>query len=531
MEFQSILFGNHAAELKKEAPDFFQDLQLDYLLERILEQVNEYRVDWFYYTMPKSKELIFYRQQVGKDMESERLCTILSDFCRRLQQSRKVHNLSLKSKGEIQTATYHLQAASLYWEALEIVQKELEEVPLCSEGMKGFTEYVGQKIKQARENGFAKDLERANTFFKSLTFQLSLDQDKLMVSEYNEEQEEKKGKQKSEKQAGKEQEKAEAFQNYFTELEKLLGQEPEKKNAAMEDIFPDPLELSKMEGILIDLLRKSRPEVFQEIRAFYKNHTEFYEKTLLTFEEEIQFYLSFQRFKRKTKGRGYSMSIPNLSEKQEFTGRGVYDLALVWKQEDTNYQVISNDFTMKDKPCFFVVTGPNQGGKTTFARSMGQAVYFTMMGLPVNAEGFTMPMLQGISTHFEAEETLQSNSGKLKEEINRLIPMMARIQNRKHFIILNELFTTATTHDAMIMGRKVMESFLARECYGIYVTHIQELAEETEEIISLVAQLAPGEESKRTYRMLPMKAQGYGYSEALVKKFQLEFEDIMRRLP
>ena len=75
-----------------------------------------------------------------------------------------------------------------------------------------------------------------------------------------------------------------------------------------------------------------------------------------------------------------------------------------------------------------------------------------------------------------------------------------------------------------------MESFLQRECYGIYVTHIQELAEETEEIISLVAQLAPGEESRRTYCMLPMKAQGYGYSEALVKKFQLEYADIIRRL-
>ena len=75
-----------------------------------------------------------------------------------------------------------------------------------------------------------------------------------------------------------------------------------------------------------------------------------------------------------------------------------------------------------------------------------------------------------------------------------------------------------------------METFLERECYGIYVTHIQELAEETERIISLVAQLEPGEESRRTYRMLPMKAQGYGYSDALVKKFHLEYEDIIRRL-
>ena len=60
--------------------------------------------------------------------------------------------------------------------------------------------------------------------------------------------------------------------------------------------------------------------------------------------------------------------------------------------------------------------------------------------------------------------------------------------------------------------------------------HIQELAEEADNVISLVAQLEPGQESKRSYRMLPMKAQGYGYSDALVKKFQLNYEDIVRRL-
>ena len=223
------------------------------------------------------------------------------------------------------------------------------------------------------------------------------------------------------------------------------------------------------------------------------------------------------------------MSLPVVGSR-EFSGREVYDLALVWKQAEKEYNVVSNDFAMKETPSFFVVTGPNQGGKTTFARSLGQAVYFALMGLTVNGESFSVPMFQGISTHFEAEEKLQSNSGKLKEEINRLVPMMKETQNRNHFVILNELFTTATTHDAMLMGRKVMESFLERQCYGIYVTHIQELAEETEQIISLVAQLEPGEETRRTYRMLPMKAQGYGYSDALVKKFNLQYEDIVRRL-
>ena len=208
---------------------------------------------------------------------------------------------------------------------------------------------------------------------------------------------------------------------------------------------------------------------------------------------------------------------------------GNYDLALVWKNARRGRPVVSNDFSCPEHPSFFVLTGPNQGGKTTFARAMGQAVYFSLAGLPVAASSLTMPFFQGISTHFEVEESVESNSGKLKEEIDRLAPMMkSHIKN--HFVVLNELFTTATTYDALIMGRKVMEHFLERDCYGIYVTHIQELAEQTDRIQSLVAQIEDGESERRTYKILPMPARGYGYSESLVKQFELTYEDVKRRL-
>ena len=513
MGFQSILFGADEPNLKADTPDFFRDLQLDYLVERILEQTKEYQTQRYFYVFPGSVELIQYRQKICKDLESEEVCVLLQQFCKSLKESRKIYNLSLESRGEIASATYHLQAATLYREALKKLKEELEQRKnmFYSEGMQEFTEYVEQELSAMSKNGFEASLEEANRFFEELSFTLSMDPDKLMVAEQKDDNS-----------------KTVKTDNYFEELSKLLGQEPEKPYIT--EIYPDPLKRSHLENVLVGILKKSKPKVFQKILEFKTKFPEIYPKVLLNFEEEVQFYLSFQQFKGRTVRMGYPMGMPGFSENGEFFGREVYDLALVWKQSENNYSVVSNNFAMKEKPCFFVVTGPNQGGKTTFARSVGQAVYFSLMGLPVNAESFQMPVFNGISTHFEAEETLQSNSGKLKEEINRLIPMMSQNKSRNSFVILNELFTTATTHDALLMGRKVMESFLERECYGIYVTHIQELAEEKDNIISLVAQLEPGEESKRSYRMLPMKAQGYGYSDALVKKFQLEYADIIRRL-
>lgn len=521
MEFCSILFGADEQKLINETPDFFHDLQLDYLVGRILEETEGYETAPYFYTFPGSKELISYRQKVFGDIVSEKLCEIIQKFCRHLAESKKIYSLSLEMKGDVAKATYHLQAATHYWEAVLALHSDLQAVreSLKSEGMKEFADYIEKEIRLKQEQGFEEALTNANRFFSELTFRLSMDPDKICVVENRIEV----------KRKNTEKEK-EAHKNYLEELANLLGEEPDPAAYVMTDIFPDPLKESHLEHVLIGILRKSKPKVFEEIRKFYEEYPEVYSKKLLDFAEEIQFYLSFRKFWLRTREMGYPMETPVISDAGEFYGSEVYDVALVWKQEFNDYEVVSNQFTMKEHPCFFVVTGPNQGGKTTFARSMGQAVYFTLMGLPVNAQSFTMPFFHDISTHFEAEEKLQSNSGKLKEEINRLIPMMAKTQNRNMFVILNELFTTATTHDAMIMGRKVMETFLERECYGIYVTHIQELAEETERIISLVAQLEPGEESRRTYRMLPMKAQGYGYSDALVKKFHLEYEDIIRRL-
>lgn len=520
MGFESILFGSAKTELVKAEPDFFKDLQLDYLIEKILEQSKGYKTAPYFYNFPGTAEIIRYRQQICKDMESEALCAVLWNFCRRLAESRKIYNLSLESQGVIAIATYHLQAATLYREALLKLDEELGSIreSISAEGLKEFFTYIKDELKNQEATGFVAALDRANSFFSELKFTLSMDQDKIMVSE---EKETAKKHLKKEKKP---------LENYFEELAKLLDVEPQEQYLYMRDIFPEPLKTSTLEHVLVGILKKSKPKVFEEINGFKQNFPDIYPKIILDFEEEVQFYLCFQKFRTRTLGMGYPMGTATTSENGEFTGREVYDIALVWKQELNDYEVVSNDFSMKNHPCFFVVTGPNQGGKTTFARSMGQAVYFALMGLPVNAETFHMPMFNGISTHFEAEETLQSNSGKLKEEINRLIPMMRKDSNRNSFVVLNELFTTATTHDAMIMGRKVMESFLARDCYGIYVTHIQELAEEADNIISLVAQLEPGEESKRSYRMLPMKAQGYGYSDALVKKFHLEYEEIIRRL-
>ena len=506
MEFKSILYADSGQTAQKGVPSFFQDLQLDYLLEIIEGTVKGYDIKPYYYTLPATSALISYRQQICKDLYEGSLCEVIRQFCQSIQKSVVAYELSEESDGEVQAATYHLQSANIYIQALNKIKKHLDEAELSSEGLIMLREYVEKHIHHMESSGFIEAVNRANEFFTQIRFQLVISEERITISE------------------------AEcSTENFFEELVNLLGLDEDDVDTSLHDIYPGALEPSLLEATLVNMLRKSRPEIFKEIAGFHKKYQKFHSDILLRFDKEVQFYIGFMAFIKKAEASGYRFCMPDISSDGEFEGTGVYDVALVFKNAHQNYQVVSNDFSWTKKPAFFVVTGPNQGGKTTFARSLGQSVYFSMMGLYANGASLTMPYFDGIATHFEAEEVLQSNSGKLKEEINRLKPMMKQEKTRQ-FIILNELFTTATTHDALIMGRKVMEHFLKKQCYGIYVTHIQELADENDSIISLVAQAEDGEERRRTYRIMPMKAQGYGYSDSLVKQFELRYEDIVRRL-
>lgn len=518
MEFQSILFADTDIKTEKMPPAFFKDLQLDYILNIINHMAGDYQINQYYYTMPGSLSLIQYRQQVFCDLMDKNLYQAVYAFCAGMRKSRHSYMLSLECGEKVRQAGYHLEAALFYWEALDKFRQELNNLNPASEGISLLKEYVLKYTKNCQENGFSIAAAGAREIFSNMRFYMPVNKSGITITGVKD-----TGTQNPEEDF--------TSRNYLKELATLLQSGVEDSKTYLKDIFPNVLEPSYLETALIKLLKKSSPEVFVKIQEFYKNYPDFYSEKLLRFEEEVQFYLSFLNFMDKVHGHGYTLKIPEVLNSGSFSGKGVYDIALVFKSAGKNQKVVPNDFLFNQKPSFFVVTGPNQGGKTTFARSLGQAAYFSIMGLPANAISLKTPLFSGISTHFEAEEKIQSNSGKLKEEIDRLAPMMKQ-DKKNNFVILNELFTTATTNDALVMGKKVMEHFLKAGCYGIYVTHIQELADETEKIISLVAQVEDNGngDKKRTYRMAHIKAEGQGYTESLVNEAGLNYESIVKLL-
>ena len=439
----------------------------------------------------------------------------IEKLCRKMEFTLSRQSMVAQTEDTLVQAAYYLEAASEYAKGIEEFVTCSLDKEIQSKGLQAFYTYSLNEWKSLQENGFYKMLEEASGILAGLTYTISVQPDKIVMEE----------------------ESLEEDGNYLEEIKQLLQLE-EDSDTQIPGVFSDMVEPGLLERTMLHVLNRNHPDTFEQFVYFYQKYEGVFSDVIFRFTKEVNFYLSFLILAEKTKEKGYDFSLPQLTdqgsreayrEESKFNGIGIYDTALLWKRNKTDAPVITNDFAFLNHPSFFVLTGPNQGGKTTFARALGQAVYFSLMGLPVNASYMEIPFFRGLSTHFETEESLMSNAGKLKEEINRLEPMMLS-EDEGQFIILNELFTTATTADAYSMGKHVMSHFLERNCYGIYVTHIQELAEESENVKSLVAQVEEGEEKKRTFRILPMKPQGYGYSESLVKEFHLQYEDIVRRL-
>jgi DNA mismatch repair ATPase MutS len=206
---------------------------------------------------------------------------------------------------------------------------------------------------------------------------------------------------------------------------------------------------------------------------------------------------------------------------------GGFDLALASKLSDLTIR--TNGFRLRENERIMVVTGPNQGGKTTFARMFGQLHYLASLGVPVPAERARLFLADRIFTHFEREEVVGSLRGKLDDELIRVRDILAEATPAS-VVVMNEMFASAALADALALGLDVLSQLIERECIGVCVTFIDELSRLGESTVSMVAQVSPDDPAVRTFEILECPTDGRAYAWALAKKYGLGYEQLRERL-
>ena len=119
---------------------------------------------------------------------------------------------------------------------------------------------------------------------------------------------------------------------------------------------------------------------------------------------------------------------------------------------------------------FFIVTGANMAGKSTFLRTVSLHIVMANMGLPVCAESSEYSPVKLI-TSMRTSDSLTDESSYFFSELTRLKYIVDAIQKEPYFIVLDEILKGTNSTDKAIGSRKFVEKLVASHATGIIATH------------------------------------------------------------
>jgi hypothetical protein len=221
-----------------------------------------------------------------------------------------------------------------------------------------------------------------------------------------------------------------------------------------------------------------------------------------TLRAEIGFYVGCLNLFQQLSQRGASVCFPDPTDARQPTLSAValYDPGLVLRTAES---VVPNDVAADGKR-LVMITGANQGGKSTLLRSLGLAQLMMQSGMFVPAASFRANVCDRVFTHFKREEDPTMVSGKLDEELSRLSDIADRM-TPSSLLLCNESFSATNEREGSEIARQVLHALIESGVKVYFVTHLYDLGrrlfnEGRESYLFLRAERQP--DATRTFRLV-----------------------------
>jgi DNA mismatch repair protein MutS len=505
---RSILFlgANGATRVRDvEEPACFPDLNLDQIVGAVVTPKRAYDLLPFFHAPLDDVEAIVFRQEVFADLQRPEVLAVATAFAGRELVSRYRSERRTTREDDGGFAHYHyargfLNAVVAYCEAIEQLLAGLDAARVHSQALLGLQEYLATYVDGPDYRSLRDDARSLDAELDQVRYSLLLKGPRITVGPYDEQP------------------------DYSVQVSETF--ERFRQTDASTD-SPEARDWDTFAALgVLHLVAKVYPKLFHRLDAFWGRYADYLDETVATVDRELQFYLSYLEYIAPLREAGLQFSCPRVSvEDKSEQALDTFDLALAAKRVHDKGTVVCNDIHLDGPERILVITGPNNGGKTTLARTIGQLHYLARLGCPVPGRDTRLFVCDRIITHFERREDMATLSGKLQDELRRLHDAMQTATPASLFV-LNEMFNSTTARDALFLSQRILDGVCDLDALGVCVTFLDELTTLNDKTVSMVSTVDPDDPAIRTYELVRRPADGRAYARAVAEKYGLSYTQL-----
>ena len=257
---------------------------------------------------------------------------------------------------------------------------------------------------------------------------------------------------------------------------------------------------------------------------------------------------------------GFSMCKPEVLPKEKRSSKieNIRDLSLALglienkKRDETGdedkvdlgEEIVPNDIDFGSESRIFILTGPNQGGKTTFTRAIGIAQVLFQAGIFVPGTKSSISPVDWVYTHFTEKEKPNTKDGRLGEESRRLSRLFQNATSHS-LILLNESLSSTSPGEGLYLLKNIVKGIRLLGCRCIFTTHLHKLAakidainseaEGDSKVGSLVAELdrensGKNMEARRTFKIVSKPPEGKSFARDVAYKYGISYDQIKKTI-
>lgn len=282
-----------------------------------------------------------------------------------------------------------------------------------------------------------------------------------------------------------------------------------------------------------DVFRSSIHQWKKAIQSYVLQNTDF----LIRMTSEIEFVTKATDLILRLRERGCTLCYPELHPAADkvFKTRGLLNPVIALKIDG---DLVANDFSFDENGLFFVITGPNRGGKSVITTAVGLAFAMAQLGLPITADEAALSPCDGIFTHFPASSEDTVEKGRLGEECARLNQIFDHLTENS-LVLLDESLASTGSFEGAYIASDLLTAFSLLRCRGIFSTHLHDLAASVEKINAeclpqggaridnLVAEIK--DDGSRSFRILRRMPDGKSYARDIAEKYGLSLDRLISK--